>query len=168
MRRLRRAVNRLLRAAGPGLLLAGAVCVVGLGLHAADDWHHHGEMGAGFFHLHFHVGNHDHPDLEHSRADDAHHSRAGHDSAAAHPVGNDSSARRSGHHSPDNGRPAPADDSRNVHAVLTVPHAVKHQCDAAPTIELRAAPLGSAVTTDVLLPRTSWRSRTADPRGPPA
>jgi hypothetical protein len=38
-------------------------CAVGLGLHAARNWHHHGEVGTGFFHLHFHVGGHHH---EHS------------------------------------------------------------------------------------------------------
>ena len=63
MRRLRRTVNRLARLAGPTLGIAFVVFIGGLGLHAARDWHRHGELGAGFFHLHFHVGEHghDHP-----------------------------------------------------------------------------------------------------------
>ena len=35
-------------------------CAFGLGLHAARNWHHHGELSAGFFHLHQHIGGHDH------------------------------------------------------------------------------------------------------------
>lgn len=70
MRRLRRAVIRCSRLAGPVLGLVIIVCVGGLGLHAARDWHRHGELGAGFFHLHFHVGEHGH---DHPAHDDHNH-----------------------------------------------------------------------------------------------
>ena len=168
MRRFRQAVYRLLTAAGPGLLLVGAVCAAGFALHAADGWHHHGEMGAGFFHLHFHIGDHDHPDLEHSHAGHTHQNHPDHDSAAINPIDTNTGARHSDHEVPEDDHPAPAEDSRKSHAVLTVPHAVKNLTDAAPTIEARAASPGGAVSIAVLLPRMSWRYRTADPRGPPA
>jgi hypothetical protein len=51
---------RFVRRPGPFVVLASAVCVAGFGLHAAHDWHRHGELGTGFFHLHFHVGEHEH------------------------------------------------------------------------------------------------------------
>jgi len=53
-------VIRCSRLAGPVLGLAIIVCIGGLGLNAARNWHRHGEFGAGFFHLHFHVGDHVH------------------------------------------------------------------------------------------------------------
>jgi hypothetical protein len=58
-----------------GLVLGFTVVVSagGLGLHAVRDWHRHGEFGAGFFHLHFHVGEHKHHDHDDSGQD-------GHDS----------------------------------------------------------------------------------------
>ncbi|MCW8984619.1 MAG: hypothetical protein OQK55_04705 [Thermoanaerobaculales bacterium] len=65
---------RCSRLAGPVLGVAVTVCVGGLGLHAARDWHRHGELGAGFFHLHFHVGEHghEHPaDGDHDHEDPA-------------------------------------------------------------------------------------------------
>ncbi len=52
--------------AGPGLLFAGSLWAAGFGLHAAEDWHRHCEVSAGFFHLHFHVGDHHHEDHRHT------------------------------------------------------------------------------------------------------
>ncbi|MBD3871869.1 MAG: hypothetical protein IFK91_02950, partial [Acidobacteria bacterium] len=65
MRRLRRAVIRYSRLACPALGVLTIICVGGFGLHAASDWHRHGELGAGFFHLHFHVGDHEHENHGH-------------------------------------------------------------------------------------------------------
>ena len=69
VRRLRRAVIRCFRLAGPVLALATAFCIGGFSLHAVRDWHRHGEFGAGFFHLHFHVGEHAHEDPAHDDHD---------------------------------------------------------------------------------------------------
>jgi hypothetical protein len=55
--------------AGPALAVACVVCIGGLGLHAAHDWHRHGQFGSGFFHIHFHVGHHDHDHQGHDDHD---------------------------------------------------------------------------------------------------
>jgi hypothetical protein len=57
-------VIRFSRLSGLVLGFAIVVCAGGLGLHAVRDWHRHGEFGAGFFHLHFHIGQHEHHDHE--------------------------------------------------------------------------------------------------------
>lgn len=60
MERLRRGSLGGLQRAGPLLAAVTALAVLGLGSHAALDWHRHGSPGAGFFHLHVHFGEHDH------------------------------------------------------------------------------------------------------------
>ncbi|HSN54898.1 MAG TPA: hypothetical protein VLT32_09505 [Candidatus Sulfomarinibacteraceae bacterium] len=63
--RLRLLVRRAGRRLGPMLVTVVAVAAAGLGLHGALDWHRHGEPGVGFFHLHVHFGDHEHPDHHH-------------------------------------------------------------------------------------------------------
>jgi len=60
MGRLRRGSGGGLQRLGPWLATVTALAVLGLGSHAALDWHRHGTPGAGFFHLHVHFGEHDH------------------------------------------------------------------------------------------------------------
>lgn len=174
--------------AGPGLLLSGVVCATGFGLHAADDWHRHGEMGAGFFHLHFHVGDHVHPDLERSAAisnahphsgQDHHHghgaeSQAGQGAPAAHAHHTQSSSPRpdptgtpeacpSTPHQPDR-----EDRSKKRQAFLYVPHAVQHLGHGAPCVATIGEPVEITASESALLPRVSWHPGFVDPRGPPA
>ena len=65
MTALRRGFQRTMRRLGPFLVALSALLVMGFGLHAALDWHHHGRVGAGFFHLHVHVGHHHHGGFDH-------------------------------------------------------------------------------------------------------
>ena len=139
MRRLRRTVDHGLRLAGPCSILTAAVWVAGLGLHAARDWHRHGEIGAGFFHLHFHVGDH-----EHQHHDDQ------------HPVNGD--------HDHD----TPGDDQRKRTAVLTVANALYDLSSDAPTIVDPENALGERTIECIQLPRTIDLSAAAKPRAPPA
>ena len=50
------------RALGPALVIVAAASAAGFGLTTLRDWHRHGAAGAGFLHLHPHVGGHDHRD----------------------------------------------------------------------------------------------------------
>jgi hypothetical protein len=114
------------------------VCVGGLGLHAARDWHRHGELGAGFFHLHFHVGDHEHD----------HH---GHD----HPAHDD--------HDHD----TPTDRPGKRSAVLTVAHAIQNVASAAPTVASPESTPDRTPIESVDLPRPTKPSVFANPRAPP-
>lgn len=72
---------RCSRLTWPAAGIAWVLFVGGLGLHAATDWHRHAEPGAGFFHLHFHVGDHghhhpDHDDHDHEAPGDGSHKRS--------------------------------------------------------------------------------------------
>jgi hypothetical protein len=60
MRGLRRHLQRAAQRLGLPLAALTAVVLLSLGVHAALDWHHHGRVGAGFFHLHVHFGAHHH------------------------------------------------------------------------------------------------------------
>jgi hypothetical protein len=62
LNRWRRSVIRIARWLPAAFAMTVAASLAGLGLHALHDWHHHGERGAGLFHLHFHVGHHHHHD----------------------------------------------------------------------------------------------------------
>ena len=138
MRRLRRSVIRLFRLAGPVLGAAAIVCVGGLGLHAASDWHRHGELGAGFFHLHFHVGDHEH---------EIH----GHD----HPAHDD--------HDHD----TPTEGNRKRTAVLTIAHAIQDIAPAAPSVASPEFTPYRTLSESVDLPRPTDYSVFANPRAPP-
>jgi len=70
LRRLRRGFRRSIGRLGPLLVTLVALTAAGLGTHAALDWHHHGEVGGGFFHLHVHFGEHRHPGLDDHGNDD--------------------------------------------------------------------------------------------------
>jgi hypothetical protein len=65
----RRNVIRIAKWLPAASALIVAALLAGLGLHAIRDWHHHGEPGAGLFHLHFHVGHHDHETKAHDHRD---------------------------------------------------------------------------------------------------
>jgi hypothetical protein len=60
MRRFRRHLQRVAQRLGLPLAALAALALLSLGVHAALDWHHHGSVGAGFFHLHVHFGAHHH------------------------------------------------------------------------------------------------------------
>ena len=142
MRRFRRVLIRWLATAGPGLLFAGALCAAGVGLHAAEDWHRHGEVGAGFFHLHFHVGDHHHDNHEHAgdhqhETPDAHHD---HESDTREP---------------------------SVSRVLTIAQAVP---DPGPTALSVAAPEAVSETktdTQIVVAHKQGPRSAANPRAPP-
>ena len=139
MRRLRNAVIRYSRLACPALGVLTIVCVGGFGLHAASDWHRHGELGAGFFHLHFHVGDHEH---------EIH----GHD----HPAHDD--------HEHD----TPTERNRKRTAVLTIAHAIQDGAPAAPTVASPEFTPDPTLSESVDLPRPTEFSVFANPRAPPA
>ena len=138
MRRLRRAVIRYSRLAGPVLGVMAVVCAGGFGLHAAQDWHRHGELGAGFFHLHFHVGDHDH---------EGH----GHDSPAHD----------------DHDHDTPIEENRKRTAVLTIAHAIQDIASAAPTVASPESFPDRTPIERVDLPRPTELSAFANPRAPP-
>ncbi len=76
VRHIRCSMIRLARESGPGLILVIAICAAGLGLHAAHDWHRHGDFGSGSYHLHFHVGLHQHPTHNHAVPTDHDHDQS--------------------------------------------------------------------------------------------
>jgi len=138
MRCLRRAVIRCSKQAGPVLGVVAVVCIGGFGLHAASDWHRHGELGAGFFHLHFLVGDHwhEHHDHQHPAHDD-------HD------------------HDTPNERP------RKRTAVLTVAHATQDLSSAELTVASPEPAADRMPIESVDLPRPTEFSAFANPRAPP-
>ena len=139
MRRLRRSVIECSRLAGPVLGVVAVVCVGGLGLHAASDWHRHGELGAGFFHLHFHVSDHQHK----------HH-------AHEHPAHGD--------HDQD----TPTEQPRKHTAILTVAHTTQDLPSAAPTVASTEPAPDRTPIESVDLPRPTELSDFGNPRAPPA
>ena len=138
MRRLRRAVIRCFWLAGPVLGVVAVVCAGGFGLHAAQDWHRHGELGAGFFHLHFHVGDHEHESHGHN-----------------HPAHDD--------HDQD----TPTKENRKRTAVLTIAHAIQDVASAAPTVASPESIPDRTPSESVDLPRPTELSAFANPRAPP-
>lgn len=129
--------------AGPGLLFAGALCASGFGLHAAEDWHRHGEMGAGFFHLHFHVGDHHHEDHEHAGG---HHAETPdtHD-------GHESDTRE-----------------QNESPVLTIAQAVSDPGPSAPALAAPKAFSDTKTDAQDVVAHKQGPSSAANPRAPPA
>ena len=143
MRRFRRIIICWLRTAGPGLLTVGALCAAGFGLHAVEDWHRHGEMGAGFFHLHFHVGDHHHDDHEHA---------GGH-----HPETSDTRDD----HEPDT-------REQNESPVLTVAQGVPDPGPTAPDVTAPEAVSDTTTDTQIVVAHNEGPSSAANPRAPPA
>ncbi len=142
-RRLRRALIRWLRTAVPALPFVGALCAAGLGLHAAEDWHRHGEVGAGFFHLHFHVGDHHHDD----------HERAG----GHHPETSDT------HHGHE-----PDTRDQNESPVFTIVQAVPDPGPTAPDVAAPEAVNDTKTDTQIVVAHQQGPSSAANPRAPPA
>lgn len=142
MQRFRKAVHRMLTSAGPSLLLVGAVCAAGFALHAADDWHHHGEMSAGFFHLHFHVGEHHHD--EHEHADHQHQAPDDH-----------------GEHDSDT-------HERHESRVLTVAQSVSNPSPSAPAVPAPEAVSETEPDSRYGFQKPQRARSTSNPRAPPA
>lgn len=136
---------RSIRAAAPALVIVVLTCFTGLGFHAAHDWHHHGELGAGFFHIHFHIGDHDHGDHDHGDHD--------------HPHPRQESDRET----PDD----PDHSPLHRHAVLTINHAYQQLAPAAPAVVVAERTPERTVAIQLFVPRASNPVRVAQPRAPP-
>jgi len=136
---------RSTRAATPAVVFVILTCFTGLGFHAARDWHHHGELGAGFFHIHFHVGDHEHNHHEHGDHDHDH-NRPGSD-----------------HETPDD----PGHRPPHRQAVLTINHAYQHPAPPAPAVVAVESAPECAIVVEVLVPRASNPVRVVQPRAPP-
>ena len=136
---------RSIRAATPALVIVVLTCFTGLGFHAARDWHRHGELGAGFFHIHFHVGDHEHDHHGHGDQDHVHHEPG------------------SSHETPDD------PDHRPPHrqAVLTINHAYQQLAPAVPAVAVAERAPERTVVVGLFVPRASNPVRVAQPRAPP-
>ena len=169
LRRLRRGFRHSIGQLGPLLVTLVALMAAGLGTHAVLDWHHHGEVGGGFFHLHVHFGEHRHAGLgghEHNGPGDYHHDELGdhHDQAADHDHDH-GELEHQNHESPE---PASPSEDRRECGTLThvfgVTSAPKVAQTGRPMLETHAL-VSSRIRelADRQVVACSW-----SPRGPPA